>query len=212
MARLFPHPGWRQGEFNFTQGENMQKFFVLVVLLGLLALPVMAQDNPKFDVFGGYQYMHLSNVGGYSGLNVNLNGWDAAASAYFTKHIGVTGDFSGNYKSRTYDIDDFSGTVHTHVYSYAGGPVVSLNPGGTLNPFVHALFGGAHASLSACDAEGCESVGSQNGFVMMYGGGADVKMSKHMAVRGQLDWVYYRFNGYSNSSNVRVATGVVFHF
>ncbi len=192
----------------------MQKFFVLVVLLGLLALPLMAQDNPKFDVFGGYQFMHLSNVGGYNGLNANLNGWDASASAYFTKHIGVTGDFSGNYKSKTGMIDDVSGTAHTHVYSYAFGPVVSINPGGTLNPFAHALFGGAHASLSACatdDPSDCLS-GSQNGFVMMYGGGADVKMSKHMAVRGQLDWVYYRFNGYSNSSNVRIATGVVFHF
>ena len=43
----------RQAEFNFAKGGNMQKFLVLVVFLGLLSLPLMAQDYPKAEVFGG---------------------------------------------------------------------------------------------------------------------------------------------------------------
>jgi hypothetical protein len=98
--------------------------------------------------------------------------------------------------------------VDAKIYSYSGGPVLNLNHEGTVNPFVHALFGGAHlgASLSGAGS------GSTNGFTMMYGGGADVKMSKLLALRGQVDWVYYRFSGVGESKNVRMAVGVVFRF
>jgi len=37
----------------------MQKFLVLVAFLGLLSLPLMAQDYPKAEIFFGYQYLHL---------------------------------------------------------------------------------------------------------------------------------------------------------
>ena len=175
----------------------MQKLLVLVVLLGLVSIPLMAQDYPKAEVFGGYQYLHL----GGSGTDVNANGWNASLTGNFTKSFGVTADFSGAYKT-------ISG-VDTKVYSYAGGPVVNLNSGGKVNPFVHALFGGAHASASL---SGVGSA-SQNGFTMMFGGGADVKVNPILAVRViQADWVYYRFSGNSESHNVRISTGIVFRF
>jgi hypothetical protein len=156
----------------------------------------MAADYPKAEVFGGYQYLHL----GGSNPTVNMNGWDASLTGNFNKYFGVTGDFSGSYKT-------ISG-VDVKVYSYTGGPVFSLNHEGTINPFVHALFGGAHASVALSGV----GSGSENGFTMLYGGGVDVKMSKLLALRGQVDWVYYRFSGVSESNNVRVATGIVLRF
>ena len=94
------------------------------------------------------------------------------------------------------------------VYSYTFGPTVSLNHEGTINPFVHALFGGAHASASFSG-----SGASTNGFAMMMGGGIDAKVAPHIAVRlVQADWIYYRFNGVGESKNVRVSTGIVFRF
>lgn len=174
----------------------MKTFLTLIVVVGLLSFPLMAQDYPKAEIFAGYQYTHL----GGSDPTINANGWNASLTGNFNHWLGVTGDFSGAYKT-------ISG-VDLRVYSYTGGPVVSLNHGGTVNPFVHALFGGAHASASV---SGLGS-GSDNGFTMMYGGGADIKMSKLLALRGQLDWVYYRFSGVSESHNVRISTGIVLRF
>ncbi len=174
----------------------MSKFVVLIVLLGLLSVPMMAADYPKALVFGGYQYTRL---GGGSGTNVN--GWNASLTGNFNDWFGVAGDFSGSYKT-------VSG-VSANVYTYSGGPVVALNSGGKVNPFVHALFGGAHlgASISGVGSGGI------NGFTMMFGGGADVKLNRLFALRlFQADWVYYRFSGQSESKNARISTGIVLRF
>jgi len=176
----------------------MQKCLVLIVLLGLFALPLMAQAYPKAEVFGGYQYLHIN---GSNGPDINANGWNASLTGNFNSWFGVAADFSGAYKT-------ISG-VDVKVYSYTGGPVVNLNSGGKVNPFVHALFGGAHASASLSGV----GSGSTNGFTMMYGGGADVKLNPLLAVRlVQADWVYYRFSGNNLSHNVRVSTGIVLRF
>lgn len=178
----------------------MKTFLSLIVVVGLLSFPLTAQDYPKALVFAGYQYLHL----GGSDPTVNANGWNASLTGNFNHWLGLTADFSGAYKT----INVGGVNVDTKVYSYTGGPVVSLNSGGTVNPFVHALFGGAHASASLSGV----GSGSDNGFTMMYGGGADVKLNKAFALRGQVDWVYYRFSGVSESHNVRLSTGIVFRF
>ena len=169
----------------------MKIFLTLAVVVGLLSLPLLAQDSPKAEIFGGYQFVHSEGE--------NLNGWNASLTGNFNKVFGVTADFGGAYK--TIDGVDFK------VYTYTGGPVVNLNHDGIVNPFVHALAGGAHFVGSASGASA-----SLNGFTMMYGGGADVKMSKLVAVRGQVDWVYYHVSGSSSSKNVRLSTGIVLRF
>jgi hypothetical protein len=175
----------------------MRKVLWFVVFMGLLTLPLMAQDYPKAEVFGGYQYMHL----GGNGLDVNTNGWNASLTGNFNNWFGVAADFSGAYKT--------IGGVDTRIYTYAGGPVVSLNSAGKVNPFVHALFGGAHASASLTGV----GSDSDNGFTMMFGGGVDAKVNRAIAVRLlQADWVYFRFSGDSESHNVRISTGIVLRF
>ena len=181
----------------------MKYFLVLVALVGLLSIPMVAQDYPKAEVFGGYQFLHTGTIH-VAGQDIpdsseNWNGWDAGATGYFNKYFGVQGDFSGSYKT----INHVSG----HVYTYAGGPVIAYREG-KVNPFVHALFGGSHFTASASGA----GSGSNNGFTMMYGGGADIKMSKILALRGQVDWVYFHVSGISLTNNVRVATGIVLRF
>jgi hypothetical protein len=188
----------------------MRTFLVVVVLLGVLALPLMAQDNPKAEVFGGYQYLHIgSNSSGDINSGQGFNGWDAAVTGNLSKYFGVTGDFSGSYAT-------ISG-VSFKVYTYGGGPVV-FTYAGRVKPFAHVLFGGAHLSGS----ESSVSV-STNGYTVMAGGGLDVGVAKNVAIRlGQFDWLYYHFSGFSaggvstgsfsSSNNVRFSTGIVFRF
>ena len=191
----------------------MKYFLVLVVLVGLFSIPLMAQDYPKAEVFGGYQYLHTGtiHVAGQDVPNSSQgwNGWDASVTGYFNKYFGVQGDFSGSYAT----INHISG----HVYTYAGGPVIAYREG-KINPFVHALFGGIHLSGAGFGAS--ESI---NGFTMAVGGGVDVQASKVVSVRLlQADWIYYHFGSqtiqgfaipsFSQSNNVRIATGIVFRF
>lgn len=174
----------------------MRKFLVLVPLLLFASLSLKAQEYPKAEIFGGYQFLHLGG-----GADVNANGWNASLTGNVNNWFGVAGDFSGAYKT--------IGGVSAKIYSYTGGPVISLNHEGTVNPFVHALFGGAHLSASV---PGLGS-GSLNGFTMMFGGGADATLNKNFAIRVfQADWVYYRFSGVSESKNVRLSTGIVIRF
>jgi hypothetical protein len=185
----------------------MRKALVLIVLVGLFPLLVIAQ-TPKAEIFGGYQYAHVAIDAPGTSVSGNLNGWNTSLTGNINEYFGIAGDFSGDYGK-------IEG-VTTHVYTYGGGPVINLNHNGTFNPFVHALFGGAHLSLS----EAGDNL-SFNGFTMMVGGGADAKLGPHVAVRlFQADWVYFHFGddfktlvGTSNlKKNVRVSTGIVFRF
>jgi opacity protein-like surface antigen len=192
----------------------MRNFLALTVFVGFLSLPLWAQDNPKAEVFGGYQYLYNGNstINGQSVPNSSqsFNGWEASVTGYFHRYLGIEGDFGGAY--------DTVGAASTHVYTYTAGPVVSLNARGRVNPFVHALFGGVRVSAS----DSAVSI-SENGFAMLFGGGVDVKATKIVAVRLiQADWLYYHFGSntiagvtvpsFSQSNNVRISTGIVFRF
>jgi hypothetical protein len=182
---------------------------VVFIMCGFLALPLMAQNESKAEIFGGYQYLHIGNNSTLGSSGQGFNGWNAAGAYNFAKNIGVEGDFSGTYAT-------ISG-VSAHVYTYTGGPIISAKMG-SIRPFAHVLFGGARFTGSASGA----SV-SWNGFTTMAGGGVDAKVSKALAVRvAQVDWLYYHFGSktiggtsfpsFSGSNNVRISTGLVFRF
>jgi hypothetical protein len=193
------------------QGENIVKKCILLVVVGLLSLPLMAQS--KLELFGGYQYLHNGDisVNGESqpDSSQGYNGWDASARFNVAKFIGVEGDFSGSYAN-------ISG-ISTHIYTYSGGPVLSVRAGG-IQPFVHVLFGGTRLTGSQSSASL-----STNGYNVMVGGGVDAKVNRLLWIRvAQVDWIYSHFTGFSvdqqttpsfgGSANVRIATGIVLHF
>jgi hypothetical protein len=194
----------------------MKKFvlFAVVALFsaGLCSLSLSAQDS-KVDIFGGYQYLHSGNitVNGVSepGSSQGYNGWDVAPAYSFNKFFGVQGDFSGGYAT-------ISG-VSTHVYTYGGGPLVSLRLP-VITPYAHVLFGGTRLTGES----GGVSL-STNGYTVMFGGGVDAKLNRLLAIRvAQVDWLYLHFSGFSGSgfstpsfsgsSNVRISTGAVVRF
>ena len=161
----------------------MRKLVAVLVVLGAVSLAAVAQETPRPEVFGGYQFTGLDP-------SWHGNGWNGAANFYLTRWLGVTGDFSGAYNTGT--------KFHT----YTGGPVISTHKG-NFSPFAHALFGGGHAS---------DSLGSASGFVMMVGGGVDIGHQK-MAFRAvQFDWLSTRFSGFTDNNNFRISTGMLFRF
>jgi hypothetical protein len=161
----------------------MRTIIGVALLVCLVSLTGLAQETPKPEVFGGYQFT------GFDG-GQTANGWNGAASMYINRWLGVTGDFSGTYATG----------LKFHTYTF--GPVISTHKG-SFSPFGHFLIGGAHAS---------DSVGGTSGMAMMAGGGVDMG-HKQLALRlVQFDWLITRFSGFTDKNNYRVGTGVLFRF
>lgn len=143
----------------------------------------MAGEAPKPEIYGGYQF--TSTDGGW-----HASGWNGAANMYITRHIGITGDFSGVYSSGQ--------SLHTFTF----GPVIS-RPKSGFSPFAHALFGGARAAAGGF---------SDTGMAMMFGGGLDFGQRKLVFRAVQFDWMVLRFNGFTDKNNMRVNTGILYRF
>ena len=174
----------------------MRKLIAVGCFLAMFSLAAMAQESsfPKSEVFVGYQYTRLEG-------GLNANGWNFAANGNFNEWFGITGDFSGAYKSEN--------GVSFRNYTYTFGPVISLRANKAFTPYVHALIGGDHASTTV---QGFGSA-SGNGYAMLAGGGVDLNFSQHIAFRAaQADWMLLHGSGSTSSKNARISTGIVFKF
>lgn len=205
----------------------MKKILLYMSMFLFMSMPLLAQDNSKSQIFAGYQFIHLGNVvsidpftstPGNPSSGINANGWEATYTYRVNKAIGISGDFSGGYGSATVN-EGVSGILeavkyNVHLYTFTFGPVYSFDTKGKFKPFVHILAGGAHASGSACPSgSSCASLSGQNGFVVETGGGVDLNHKKSLSFRiAQFDWVYRHIGGQGEGGNVRLSTGVVFHF
>jgi hypothetical protein len=171
----------------------VRRIIAVAAFWALFSLAAMAADYPKAEIFGGYQYTRLEG-------GVNANGFNFAVNGNFNDWFGITVDLAGAYKSQ-------SGASFSN-YTYTFGPVLSLRTKKVYTPFVHALIGGDHAS-----AGGGGLSGSGNGFALLAGGGVDVNVSQHLAVRAaQADWMLVHGSGGTSSKNFRISTGIVFRF
>lgn len=203
----------------------MKKLLGIVIVLMVVSVPAFCQDHPKAEVFGGYQYTHIS-YGIPSGAELlpgdhtaeSYNGWNGAFTVWAKPWLGVTGDVSGAYKSDAL----FSGSgVNVKVHTFMFGPTIASHSNEKFVPFAHVLFGGAHCSASGLGAGSGDCIGAgSNSFAMAFGGGLDVG-SKKIAFRvGQFDYIYTRF-GHEGSADIpplnhqntfRYSAGIVFRF
>ncbi|MCI0389216.1 MAG: hypothetical protein MOB07_10710 [Acidobacteria bacterium] len=134
--------------------------------LALLFLPLVAvaQEAPKAELFTGYSYLRPEGVNGH--------GFNGSIAGNINKHFGLVADIG------VYRISDF-GESATGV-TYLFGPRIS-GRSERVNPFIHALFGGARVS---------DDFGGTNAFAFALGGGLDIKASDSVAFRiAQVDYL-----------------------
>jgi hypothetical protein len=176
----------------------MRKLLCVAAALALLAIPVFAQDSPKAEVFGGYQYTRINPGHGITGEN--FNGFNAAVTGWVNGTLGVTGDFSGAFKTVA--------GVKVKQYTFMGGPTIASRSNEKFVPFAHALFGFAHCNT---DAGPCFTDSGNNAFALALGGGLDLG-SRNIAVRvGQFDYLLTKFAS-DKQNDFRYSAGVVFRF
>jgi len=163
----------------------IKKKTIPMLLVATLLCPLAFAQ--RVEIFGGAQFEHLQ-------YNYNAVGWNASLTGNFKHVLGITGDFSGVYNSHR---------SNSSVYTYTIGPVLSARLP-VVQPFVHALFGGARASTSGV---------SDNAFAMLLGGGLDLGFRKGIAFRlVQADWLMTKFGDQTQDKQGRVSAGIVIKF
>lgn len=173
---------------------------VLVVSLAL-GFATMAQGA---DAYLGYVYTRQT----YGGATLNLDGGVGQVAVYPVSWLGFAGEFSGSAASTINGV----GTAGT-LYIYMGGPRLGYRHG-PIQPYVQALFGGATLDPTLQTVLGASS---PNSFAMAIGGGVDLKVAHHFAIRlGQLDYLMTDLNSPHSArfvqNNFRYSTGLVFRF
>src|SRR5262249_48253248 len=166
----------------------MYRILAVVLFATILPYRGLAQDAPRAEVFGGFQYFRADTGTNVANLdNFNLNGWNASLSGYFNRYMGITADFGGVYGS-----PQFLGVpTHTKVRTFMFGPVVRLANPSPFTPFVHALGGAVHTSA---DAAGVSD--SDTSAAWAVGGGLDLKIAPLFSVRlAQVDYLQTRTGG-----------------
>ena len=169
----------------------MRRLILIGVLVWLAAVPVIAQETPRAEVFAGYSVVPTTAT--------SLHGWAASLNGNINTWFGIKGDFSGHYKT-------FAGAeVKLHTFTF--GPQISYRKNKNVVVFAHALFGGAHASA------GFDGLSVSNtSFAANLGAGLDWVPHKNVAIRAiQADVLITRF-GTTINGDARISVGVVFRF
>jgi len=176
---------------------------------------------PKVELFLGYSYLRAVPSISEDNRLAWLNGGSASIAFNFNRYLGIVGDFGGFndteirlFGTNSTSAPGSSGTVYTYLF----GPRLSFRNHSRITPFVQALFGGVHASevtLSGCS---CTLLPSEDTFAMTAGGGLDVRVHRHFAIRIlQAEYLMTRFENRNTGANagqndIRLSSGIVFRF
>jgi hypothetical protein len=192
-------------------------FAILLAVLLFSGTSAFAQD--KLELYGEYSYLRFNPT--VTGLNSrSFNGGGGGVTWYFLKILGIKGDFMG-YGSTTFTrvvsspivtpvgtIPAGTFTTQGNMFTYLFGPVVKI-PVPKVSPFGELLFGGSntngYANLSnviIADGGTISRAPTQHPFTLAVGGGLDISISQHIAIRpAELDYVLSRYSNPLTSTN-----------
>jgi outer membrane protein OmpA-like peptidoglycan-associated protein len=189
--------------------------------------PITNHDRtfPRWELFGGYSFLypganlHYINPGATLPVSLrqesNPRGVGASVSYNFTRWLGVTGDFSGDWGSGEGGPDLAAGYIGTlddsELYTASIGPKLTYRKT-HFAPFIEGLVGWQRLHS--------EYIGSNDSIGFMGGGGIDVPLTRHFGLRPiQGDYVFsnHRFGPSATVPTtelrgVRLQSGAIFMF
>lgn len=188
------------------------KLFIAISLLVFAALPqvAIAQSAPasSWEVGAGYNYLHTNAPPAVCGC-FSMNGGNASVAYHLRPSFGIVAQFQG---LRNGDVNA-SGHDLTLLTYLAGPRYTYVSRTNRLAPFGEVLVGGSHAS-GGLYASSSVASSSTNSFAASMGGGLDLALTQHIALRVvQLDYLLtLQPNGVnSRQNNLGVSTGFVLH-
>lgn len=194
---------------------------VLLAAILVYGTSLVAQD--RFEVSAEYSYLRFSPT--ITGLSSrNFNGGGIGVQLNFLKILGIKAEGMG-YGNSTFSrtIDGVTYDATANMYTYMAGPVIRI-PIWRVKPFGEVLLGASHTNgyvnlHNAIVAGGgvIPSTATQNPFTMAAGGGVDITISHHIAIRpGEFNYVLSRYSNpltsTNNQNNFRYCAGLIFKF
>jgi outer membrane immunogenic protein len=184
-------------------------FLLLALGFAAMVAPLaMAQGGSRVEVGVDYNYVRTNAPAGNCGCFA-MNGGSGWAAINFSHSLGIVGEIASQYASNI----SSSGTDLT-LTSYLAGPRFVLGRAHHFAPFAQVLLGGAHASGSLAPGNS-GLAGSANAFATIAGGGLDIGLTRHIALRAfEADYYLTRFDNGVNDhqNNLRLAAGVIIRF
>jgi len=164
---------------------------LLFLSLGVLVLAIPSRAQSSADASVGYSYFRLGGSGG-----INQNGISGSVDYKPIPYLGIVGDFGGYHAS--------PGGVSLNTYTFLFGPRIIVHNPTKFTPFVQFLAGAAHLTTGS-------GGGSTTNFAYSVGGGVDVAVLPHLALRPQLDYVGLHNSG-GTTNCTRLSFSAVVHF
>lgn len=166
-------------------------------------LPPAPEPKPKF-VYGSRDDYRVELGVGVSVVRLRTSAFYATAVGtntslvYFTNEwLGIEGDLTTGFAQTVY------ANEHIKFLSYGAGPKIAWRQR-QWEPWVHAIFGGAHLIPQTAN-------NSQNALAIQLGGGADYRWTPRVSLRLDADLVFTRFFSQSQNS-AQITASFVFHF
>ncbi len=190
-----------------TKRNSIHLLTLVGLALGLATLfPVRAaaQDKSPFEAGVNYNYVRSNASPGQCGC-FSLNGGAGWFALNLGKSLGAVAEISGQHVGNPDNSGDGLNLV-----SYMFGPRYRWGKS-RLQPFGQTLFGASHATGAIATG----GSGSYNAFAMAAGGGADVNLKPHLALRAfEADYFLTLFkNGVNDhQNNLRISAGLLFRF
>jgi opacity protein-like surface antigen len=194
---------------------------VLLAAILVYGTSLVAQD--RFEVSAEYSYLRFSPT--ITGLSSrSFNGGGIGVQLNFLKILGIKAEGMG-YGNTTFSrtVDGVTYDATANMYTYMAGPVIRI-PIWRIKPFGEVLFGASHTNgyvnlHNAIVAGGVviPSTATQNPFTMAAGGGVDITISHHIAIRpAEFNYVLSRYSNpltsTNNQNNFRYCAGLIFKF
>jgi hypothetical protein len=177
----------------------LKAFVFLFVCLVTVTTLASAQTEYNSDVSGGYSYASVDTNGLTHRLNAN--GWQASGSAEFVPHLAIEAEAAGHYY--TFALPG-TGIPNINVWDFfgGGGPRFNFGPA-----FLHAILGADTLGTSGQ---------TQGGFAALYGGGVQVPIHGHWAMRVGADYAMSYHNVFDGprvvQHNFLVNVGIAYRF
>ena len=182
----------------------MRTYSSLLVIC-LVSGVAIAKESPATstaEVGFNYSYLRVTTA---QSTNANQNRGSGYLEYNLNNVVGLVADFGG-YANRNTVTGGNTGTTFTYLF----GPRFNWRKS-RLVPYAQFLFGGADAGL-----DGSLAATGRNGFATAAGGGIDIAVTNHFAVKPiQVEYVTAQLpdvasNRNSFQNNVRYSAGVVF--
>lgn len=181
---------------------------VLAFALLLFTKFAAAQIPTSGNIFAGYSYYNTN----FATTRQGINGWEGSVEGKFfpIPFFGVFADFSANYGDLKFRVACPVSTggscstvgVNSHVDNFLIGPRLSVSVG-KVRPFAEAVIGFAHINT--------RGFGSDTSIASGLGGGIDYSFFHLLGWRLQGDYIHTNLFS-TPQNNVRISTGLVFHF